>query len=102
MLTRQRTVFSFCVSLLAFVLPAFAQQKHEAPRYDIVIQGGRIVDGTGNPWYMGDIGIANDRIVAIGKIPAGTSRRVIEAKGMVVSPGFIDMLEVSESSNSLP
>ena len=98
MLTPQRTVLSFCISLLAFLLPASAQQAPEAPRYDIVIQGGRIVDGTGNPWYMGDIGIVKDRIVAIGKIPAGAARRVIDAKGMVVSPGFIDMLGQSETA----
>jgi N-acyl-D-amino-acid deacylase len=98
MLTPQRTILSFCVSLLAFLLPASAQQAHKAPRYDIVIQGGRIVDGTGNPWYMGDIGIVKDRIVAIGKIPAGAARRVIDAKGMVVSPGFIDMLGQSETA----
>ena len=98
MLIRQRTVFSFCASLLAFLLPAFAQQEHEAPRYDIVIQGGRIVDGTGNPWYMGDIGIADDRIVAIGKLNGATAKRVIDAKGMVVSPGFIDMLGQSETA----
>jgi N-acyl-D-amino-acid deacylase len=88
-------------SLLAVCLllcPAAFAQDHEAPRYDIVIRGGRIMDGTGNPWYVGDVGIANDRIVAIGKIPGGTSRRVIEAKGMVVSPGFIDMLGQSETA----
>jgi dihydroorotase/N-acyl-D-amino-acid deacylase len=93
----QRAMFSFCISLLTFLLPAFARHK-QAPQYDIVIQSGRIVDGTGNPWYMGDIGIANDRIVAIGKIPAGAARRVIDAKGMVVSPGFIDMLGQSETA----
>src|ERR1700733_7549652 len=94
----QRAIFSFCVSLLVFLLPASAQQKHEAPRYDIVIQGGRIVDGTGNPWYMGDIGIANDRIVATGKLNGATAKRVIDAKGMVISPGFIDMLGQSETA----
>jgi dihydroorotase/N-acyl-D-amino-acid deacylase len=67
-------------------------------RYDILIQSGRIMDGTGNPWYMGDIGIANDRIVAIGKLSGTTAKRVIDAKGMVVSPGFIDMLGQSETA----
>jgi N-acyl-D-amino-acid deacylase len=65
---------------------------------DIVIQGGRIIDGTGNPWYVGDIAITDGRIVAIGKIPGGVPKRVIEAKGLVVAPGFIDMLGQSETA----
>ena len=65
---------------------------------DIVIHGGRIIDGAGNPWYAGDIAITDGRIVAIGKIPGGIARRVIEAKGLVVAPGFIDMLGQSETS----
>ena len=65
---------------------------------DIVIQSGRIIDGTGNPWYAGDIAVTNGRIVAIGKIPGGIARRVIDANGLVVSPGFIDMLGQSETA----
>jgi dihydroorotase/N-acyl-D-amino-acid deacylase len=70
----------------------------EAAGPDIVIQGGRIIDGTGNPWYVGDIAITDGRIVAVGKIPGGIAKRVIEAKGLVVAPGFIDMLGQSETS----
>jgi N-acyl-D-amino-acid deacylase len=77
---------------------AFAQQKTEAAGPDIVIHGGRIIDGTGNPWYEGDVAITHGRIVAIGKIPSGIARRVIEANGMVVAPGFIDMLGQSETA----
>src|ERR1044071_4360659 len=75
-----------------------AQQQMEAAGPDIVIHGGRIIDGTGNPWYVGDIAITDGRIVAIGKIPGGIARRVIEAKGLVVTPGFIDMLGQSETA----
>jgi len=74
--------------LLAF--GAFAQP------YDTVIYNGRIVDGTGSPWYSGDIAIHDGRIVAIGKIAPSAVRRFIDAKGMVVAPGFIDMLGQSE------
>jgi dihydroorotase/N-acyl-D-amino-acid deacylase len=77
---------------------AFAQQDREVAAYDVVIQGGRIVDGTGNPWYAGDVAIRADRIVAIGKLPNAAAKRVIDAKGMVVSPGFIDMLGQSETA----
>lgn len=66
--------------------------------YDILIRGGHIYDGTGNPWFEGDVGIRFDKIVAIGKLRDAKARRVIDAKGMAVSPGFIDMLGQSETS----
>lgn len=77
---------------------AFAQQGRAAAPYDIVIQGGRIVDGTGNPWYEGNVAIRGDRIVAIGKLANARAKRVIDARGMVISPGFIDMLGQSETA----
>jgi N-acyl-D-amino-acid deacylase len=86
-----------CALILGAPL-AFAQPDRKAAAYDIVIQNGRIIDGTGNPWYNADIAIANGRIVAIGNLRAGISRRVIDAAGMVVSPGFIDMLGQSETA----
>jgi len=81
---------------LSLCTPLFAQPQRE-PAYDILIQHGRIIDGAGNPWYLGDIGIRADRIVAIGKLRGG-ARRVIDAQGMVVAPGFIDMLGQSETA----
>ena len=64
--------------------------------YDIVISNGRIVDGTGAPWFRGDIGIRGDRIVRIDDLHAATAKQRIDAKNLVVSPGFIDMLGQSE------
>src|SRR6476646_781804 len=87
------------LGVLLLVAPFItAQQQIEMAGPDIVIQNGRIIDGTGNPWYAGDIAITDGRIVAIGKIPGGIARRVIEVHGMVVSPGFIDMLGQSETA----
>lgn len=64
--------------------------------YDMLIRNGRIVDGTGSPWYSGDVGIRDGRIASIGHLANAQSQRVIDAQGMVVAPGFIDMLGQSE------
>ncbi len=62
-----------------------------AEPYDLLIRHGRIVDGTGNPWFYADVAIRDDRIVAIGKLDDAEAVRTIDAKGLVVAPGFIDM-----------
>jgi N-acyl-D-amino-acid deacylase len=68
-----------------------------ATQYDILIANARIVDGTGNPWYRGSVGIIGDRIAYVGpSIPGLSAKRVIDASGQVVAPGFIDMLGHSE------
>ncbi|HEX4133473.1 MAG TPA: D-aminoacylase [Bryobacteraceae bacterium] len=79
---------------LLFVLPLglFAQN------YDVLIRNGHIVDGTGSPWYAADIGIRNGHIAAIGRLDAATAKQSIDAAGMTVAPGFIDMLGQSEES----
>ena len=59
--------------------------------YDLLIRGGKIVDGTGNPWYYGDVAIRGDRLVAVGRVPEAEARREIDARGLIVAPGFIDM-----------
>src|SRR5712691_772910 len=58
--------------------------------FDILIQGGRIVDGSGNPWYYADLGITADRIAAIGPLSSADARHRIDATDKVVAPGFID------------
>jgi N-acyl-D-amino-acid deacylase len=64
--------------------------------FDVIIKNGRIIDGSGNPWYSADVGIRGDRIAAIGNLDRATARQVIDASGLVVAPGFIDMLGQSE------
>jgi N-acyl-D-amino-acid deacylase len=64
--------------------------------FDLVIAHGQIIDGTGSPWYSGDVGIRDGRIVAIGNLTGAPTKRTIDAKGKLVAPGFIDMLGQSE------
>lgn len=66
--------------------------------FDVIIKNGHILDGSGSPWYAADIGIRGDRIVAIGKLGDAQAKKVIDATGQIVSPGFIDMLGQSETS----
>jgi len=75
------------LSALVVAMVAFPQQA----LYDVVIHDGMIVDGTGNPWYRADIGIAGGRIQKIGTIPPSAGRKAINASGKAVSPGFIDL-----------
>ncbi len=81
------------VALLGLSWSAFAQ---ETSRFDLVITNGHIMDGTGSPWYSGDIGIRDGKVAAIGNLSAASRSRTIDAQGKVVAPGFIDMLGQSE------
>ncbi len=82
------------LTLFACVFPALlaCQQKP----YDLVIRNGHIVDGTGSPWYAGDIAIRDGRIAAVGPVLGAKAGKTIDAHGMVVAPGFIDMLGQSD------
>jgi len=83
--------------LLATLLGSHVFALPDAARdFDIVIVNGHIIDGTGSPWYSGDVGIRDGRIAAIGNLTAAGRKRTIDAHGQVVAPGFIDMLGQSE------
>ncbi|HLJ85543.1 MAG TPA: D-aminoacylase [Candidatus Angelobacter sp.] len=77
---------------------AASNTKANANVYDVIIRNGRIIDGSGRPAFSGNVGIRSDRIVAIGKLEGATSQQTIDASGLVVSPGFIDMLGQSETA----
>jgi len=66
--------------------------------YDLIIKNGLVVDGTGNPWYRADVGIKDGKIANIGVLPLAKSRGVLDAKGLVVAPGFMDIHTHSELS----
>jgi len=76
--------------------PGAQPATSNAAGYDVLITNGRIVDGTGAPWYRGDVAISGDRIAAIGTLTGATARLKVDATNFVVSPGFIDLLGQSE------
>lgn len=82
------------LSLLFALLPLVcaAGQRH----FDLIIRNGHIIDGTGSPWYSADVGVVDGRIAAIGRLDGAVARRTIDARQMIVAPGFIDMLGQSE------
>src|SRR5450432_1697934 len=87
--------FFFALLILTLLsVPLLSQTPAQA--FDLVITNGHIVDGTGSPWYSGDIGIRESKIAAIGNLAAAPRKRTIDAAGKVVAPGFIDMLGQSE------
>jgi N-acyl-D-amino-acid deacylase len=83
-------IFLFVLNLLS--LPIAAQSTE--PIYDVVIRNGRVLDGAGNPWTLSDVAIKDGRFVRIGKVE-GKGKREIDATGIYVSPGWIDMLDQS-------
>jgi dihydroorotase/N-acyl-D-amino-acid deacylase len=83
------------VLLLSF---APLEAREPARPFDIVITNGHIIDGTSSPWYSGDIGIREGKIASIGNLSESPRNRTIDAHGMVVAPGFIDMLGQSEGT----
>jgi N-acyl-D-amino-acid deacylase len=82
------------LTLFACIFPALLASQQKP--YDLLIRNGHIVDGTGSPWYAGDIAIRDGKIAAIGAVLGAKAGKTIDARGMVVAPGFIDMLGQSD------
>ena len=85
---------SFSRKFCLLALPLLVQARD----FDLIVRHAHIVDGTGSPWYSGDIGIVKGRIAQIGELANDRAPRVIDARGLVAAPGFIDMLGQSELS----
>ena len=81
--------------MIALLLVLFAAGS---PRFDLVLAGGRVIDGTGAPWVRADVGIRDDRVAALGDLSRARAKRRIDVHGLAVAPGFIDLLGQSELS----
>lgn len=93
----RRTALAIALGLTACAsLMLSARQAN--PAFDLVLLNGRVVDGTGSPWFRADVGVTGDRIVALGQLATATARVRIDAANLVVTPGFVDMLGQSETS----
>ena len=90
-LIRLTRLLAVALTFVAIRLPAQTNIS-----FDLVITHGHIIDGTGSPWYSGDLGIRDGKIAAIGNLALASRKRTIDAAGKVVAPGFIDMLGQSE------
>lgn len=86
---RSRILPLALLALLAPLAPPTGAAQEQS--FDLLIRGGRILDGTGNPWHRADIGITGDRIRAMGSLPNATAKTVIDAADRYVTPGFIDV-----------
>jgi dihydroorotase/N-acyl-D-amino-acid deacylase len=81
---------------LAAVLLPLGVLATPSATYDLVLEGGRVVDGTGAPWFVADVAVHDGRVAAVGRLDGQAARRRIDARGLVVAPGFIDLLGQSE------
>ncbi len=79
------------IFLLALVTASSTPDAFAVGEYDLVLRGGRVVDGTGNPWRFADVAVKGDRIALVGSVPEGAGRREIDVRGHIVAPGFIDI-----------
>jgi N-acyl-D-aspartate/D-glutamate deacylase len=91
-----RAPFAHRVLFLSMLVCGAASISGQAPAFDVIIRGGQVVDGTGVAAVRADVGIRGDRITAIGQLTGQTARQVIDATGLIVAPGFIDLHTHSE------
>ncbi len=90
-LRAKRLAFGLIALTLAAAAGSPALDQAEG-RVDLILKNGRVVDGSGNPWFRGDIAVAGGKIVAIGRLGDRSAGRVIDAEGLVIAPGFIDLM----------
>jgi N-acyl-D-aspartate/D-glutamate deacylase len=86
-----RTVASILVILAALAITGAANRQQSSARFDLLIRNAHVYDGMGNPWILADLGITGDRIQAVGRLADATATRTLDANGLALTPGFIDV-----------
>ena len=86
--------------VLAAIIVAQTRFRAQAPAFDVVVHGGHVVDGTGNPWFRADVGIKGDTIAAVAPHLETAGARIIDATGLIVAPGFIDVHSHADAGNT--
>jgi len=90
------------LGLVMSALLAWQVRTHsQAPAFDLVIRGGHVIDGTGNPWFLADVGVNGDSIAAVAPHLDSAGARIVDAEGLVVSPGFIDVHSHADAGTNL-
>ena len=84
----------------ALLLPPSPIQAQDRGPFDLLLQGGRVLDGTGYPWFRSDIGVRDGRIVAIGRLEGARADRIVDASGLYGSPGLIDIHSHADDGNA--
>jgi N-acyl-D-aspartate/D-glutamate deacylase len=93
-----KILFFFIATSVLFALFSCGSR---AKSYDFIITNGFIIDGTGNPWFKGDIAIEGEKIVEIGSIPDNQAKKTIDAQNLTVCPGFIDIHDKGKHTGTL-
>ena len=89
-------------AVLLLIVSAGCGTAQTSPDYDLIILNGRVIDGTGNPWFYADIAVRGDSIAAVGRLKGRTASRIIDVHGQAVTPGFIDMHTHCETGLATP
>lgn len=97
MIRSASVLLALSLTVLGTWTPALAGQ--DAGPFDLLVRGGRVLDGTGNPWVRADVGVRDGRIVAVGLLPEARAERVVDAAGLYVVPGFIDIHSHADDGN---
>jgi N-acyl-D-amino-acid deacylase len=95
-----RVLVNVLAAVAALLASAAIAAEQPVEKFDLLIRNGRVLDGTGNPWFPADVGVRDGRIVAVRRLAAATALRIVDASGKYVVPGFIDIHSHADDGSS--